>query len=322
MKQIAASIGRLLRDSTRTCATLFKLMIPIIVVVKVVKELGWISHLAAPIEPLMSLVGLPPEMGLVWATAMANTIYAGLIVFSTVAASHPLTSAQATTLGVMILLAHNLPVEIRIAQATGSRVWLQLLLRVGGAVLLGAGIARTYRWLGVYQEPAKALWNVPTQPATGYAAWALGELGHLGMIFCIVTALLSFLRILDALHFTRLMYRLLSPVLRLIGIGPEASSLTIVGLTMGIAYGGGLIIDEARSGRLPGRDVFHSLAFLGLCHSVFEDSLLLSTIGGKFSGLLWGRLAFAIASVSLLARFTRTLSDEAVAKWLWRRPTA
>ena len=54
------------------------------------------------------------------------------------------------------------------------------------------------------------------------------------------------MRILYAIKVIDLMNKILRPVLKLIGIGPKASAITVIGLTMGLSYGGGLIINEAR----------------------------------------------------------------------------
>ena len=80
-----------------------------------------------------------------------------------------------------------------------------------------------------------------------------------------------------------------------------------------------MIIGEARSGRLPRREIFFSLAFLGLCHSLFEDSLLLVLIGGSLPILVLGRLLFAVMVVALLVRLTGSWSDERFATW-WLAP--
>lgn len=320
MNKIVGLVHSLLADSLEICTGLFKVMIPIIAAVKIVKELDIIPYLAAPLQPVMQLVGLPAEMGLVWATALLSNIYGALIVFSTVAVDHPLTAAQATVLGVMILVGHNLPLELKIAQATGTRVWFQVLLRTLGAVVLGLAVSAVYGWFGLHQEPAEMLWKPPESLPPGLGWWALGELRNLGLIACTVTVLVAFLRLLEFLRVTHLIYRLIAPVLRLTGIGLKASSLAVIGLTLGIAYGGGMIIREAENGRMSGRDVFHTLSFLGMCHAVFEDSMLLALIGGQFSGLLVARVVFTIAVAAVLARLTARLSDRAFERWLWKRP--
>ncbi len=311
---------RLVRRAVSVSLDLFRVMVPVLVAVEAARALGVVPYLAAPLGPVMELVGLPPAMGLVWATAILNNIYGAIAVFGSLAADHPLTAAQATVLGAMILVAHGLPVELRIVQASGPRLWFQAALRLGGAVVLGLLLSAVFRVSGAYAEPAVVLWTPRPAGEPGVLAWMAGQVRNLGMIFLVILGLLAFLDALEAVRATRLLGRVLGPVLGFVGIGPRAASLTVVGLTLGIAYGGGLIIHEARSGDLPERDVFHSLSLLGLCHSLFEDSLLLVVIGGRLAGLLWGRLVFALLAVAVLARVTRALSPAAFRLVFWKPP--
>jgi hypothetical protein len=117
------------------------------------------------------------------------------------------------------------------------------------------------------------------------------------------------------------MVRILDPILRLLGIGPSASTLTIVGMTLGIAYGGGLIIQEAASGRLDKQDVLFSLSLMGLCHSLIEDTLALSLIGADLSGTLWARVAFSLMAVFLLVKVVSRLSELTLERFFVRPPT-
>tara|TARA_B100000780_G_C20737736_1_gene293057 strand:+ start:110 stop:373 length:264 start_codon:yes stop_codon:yes gene_type:complete len=77
------------------------------------------------------------------------------------------------------------------------------------------------------------------------------------------------------------------------GIGKEASTITLVGITLGLSFGGGLLIKEAHAGHVSKKDVFTSLVFLGFCHSLIENTLLVILLGAHVSGILWFRLVFA-----------------------------
>ena len=132
--------------------------------------------------------------------------------------------------------------------------------------------------------------------------------------------LLLLMRILERLRITVFMDRLLRPLLRLMGIGPKASTIAIIGVTLGISYGGGLIISEARSGRIHKRDVFFALTLMGLAHSLFEDTMLMFMIGGHLSGLLWARGVLALVTVFLLVRLSARLPAAFCDRWLWGEP--
>ncbi|MBU1294802.1 MAG: hypothetical protein KKD82_08265, partial [Gammaproteobacteria bacterium] len=54
--------------------TLYKIMIPMIIIIKVVEEFGGIELLSQWLSPVMSFVGLPSEMGLVWATTLVTNM--------------------------------------------------------------------------------------------------------------------------------------------------------------------------------------------------------------------------------------------------------
>jgi len=49
------------------------------------------------------------------------------------------------------------------------------------------------------------------------------------------------------------------------------------------------------------------MAFLGLCHSVIEDTLLILLMGADLSAILWICLIFAIAVTAFIARLGRLI---------------
>lgn len=289
-------------------STLFRIMIPVLLLVKLLEELGGVQYLGVVLEPVMTLVGLPEAMGLVWATTLFTNIYGGMIIFFSVAQQEPLTVAQVTVLGSMMLIAHALPIEVRIAQKAGVRVAATLTLRLLGALALGFILHTLYSWGGWLQQSNQLFWT-PQIPDPGLGNWALGQLESLGMVLLIITALLTLLKLLKLAGIERLLIWLLRPLLRLLGIGSSATTLTIVGITLGLAFGGGLLIKEAQAGHLSHRDIFSSMALLALCHSVIEDTLLVMLLGADISGVLWMRLLFSLVLVALMTRLLNQCSD-------------
>lgn len=318
-KKILTFITALLKRSGKISLELYKIMIPILIVVKVLEELDLIAWVSLPLAPIMELVGLPGEMGLVWATALINNIYSAMIVFVSLAAGHSLTTAQVTVLGVMILLAHGLPLELQVVRKAGPTRWFQATLRLGGALILGWSLSRLYAWGGWLQEPSVLLWQPESTPET-LLAWSWAQIQNLAMIFVIITALSAIMQAFNALRLTDACVWLLAPVLRLLGIGRAAGPLTIVGMIMGLAYGGGMIMHEAHSGKVAAKDVFASLSLMGLAHAVFEDTLLLTVIGGHVSGLLWARLVFTVVVIAVLVRVVERLGDGFFRRYLFRTP--
>ncbi len=316
---ILPAITAVVRRSARISLKLYTIMIPILIVVKILDELNLITWVALPLVPVMELVGLPGEMGLVWATAMINNIYSCTIVFVSLAASQSMTTAQVTVLGVMILVAHGLPIELQVVRKSGPALWFQAVLRIGGALVLGWALSRLYAWGGWLQEPSVLLWK-PEATNPDLVSWALSQLTNLAMVFVIITVLSGVMQVFNAIRLTDACVWLLSPLLRILGIGREAGPLTIVGMVMGLSYGGGMIMHEAHSGKIAAKDVFASLSLMGLAHSVFEDTLLLAVLGGHVSGLLWARVLFSLVVIALLVRLVERLGDGFFHRYLFRTP--
>ena len=296
---------------------LFKLMIPIILLVKVLEELGAITLLGQWLGPLMALVGLPEEMGLVWAATIATNIYGGMIVLYSVAADNTLTVAQMTVLGGLLLMAHGLPIETRIAQLAGMRMRVAIITRMFGAFAFAWLLHMLYDQTQTLQEPAQMMWQ-PQPIPDGLVYWFLAQAKALVMIQIVIIILLTFLKIMRMLGVEKVIQWMLRPLLKLVGIGKEATTITLVGITLGIAFGGGLLIKEAHAGHVSKKDVFTSLILLGFCHSLIEDTLLVILLGAHLSGVLWFRLVFAFMFTSAMSYWLTKVGPEFQQKHLMR----
>ncbi|MFA7428997.1 MAG: nucleoside recognition domain-containing protein [Rhodospirillaceae bacterium] len=313
-------LHRLLRDSASLYWELVKIMVPVMVAVKVAVDLGVIEVLTRAFGPLMSLVGLPQEMGLVWATAALVNIYGGAAALIGVLPETPLTVAQMTILGSLILGAHSMPVEQRVCQKAGAGLVFTTLLRLSAALVYGAILNAVYSGLDVLQQPVSIAWLPSTPADAGWGEWTVNSMITLATVFGIIVVLLAILRLFDATGITAWLTRILAPVLRAMGIGPQATPLAMVGVLLGLSYGGGLIIREARAGTLPPRDVFLAVCFMAICHSMIEDTLFIMALGGHWSGILVGRLVFSLIVMAVLARIVHALPDRVFERWLYRSP--
>ncbi len=319
---VNASI-QVFHDALKLSFVLFRIMVPIIVAVKILQELDVINYLALPLVPIMELVGLPGELGLVWATAILNNLYGAIVVLLSLVKDTPITAAQATILCTMMLVAHTLPIELKIAQASGPRLLFQAFSRLGSAILFGWLLNVFYSHFGLLQGPANILLKHDIETVAHrqtLSTWACEEIQNLLYIFFIILGLFVFMKILTKLKVIHLLNRALGPLLKLMGVGPKASAIAMIGLTLGISFGGGLIIHEARSGHINKRDVFFSLTLMGLSHSLIEDTILMVSIGGHLSGLLFARLLLSILAVALLVKISLYLPLEFCERFLWGDP--
>ncbi len=297
----------LFRETWLTSWELIRITIPVAIITKILQEFGLIGSLSMLLEPIMNLLGLPGSLGLVWATAMLTNIYGGIAVFAALAPGLELTSAQITVLCSAILVAHSLPIELSVSKRAGANLLPISLLRLVGAVVYAFILNRLCLGFDLWQEEASLLFKA-TAKSEGLWQWGLGLLQNQGLIVLIICCIIISMRIFKALGILSLLEKLLAPILPLFGMSRQAAPITVVGMIMGIGYGGALIIRETTTGKMAREEVFNSMALLGLCHGLVEDTLLMAAIGGKIGGILWGRIIFALIVTFLLVRLLHVLA--------------
>jgi len=155
--RLATTAREVFQNSVRVCLDLFKLMIPVILLLKFLNEFQLIGLVSAPLSPFMDFVGLPPEAGLVWATSMLSSIYAGILVYASLPLAAPLTVAQVTVLSGMILVAHGLILECGITSRCGARFWRQLVFRMVMGYVFGLALHWVSQGFGLGGETARTL---------------------------------------------------------------------------------------------------------------------------------------------------------------------
>lgn len=288
---------------------LLKIMIPALVIVKLLQTYGAIDWLGAQLAPAMSLVGLPALLGVVWATTLLTNIFAGLLIFSELSSNMALTIEQVTVLGTLMVIGHSIPIEGAVARRAGVPWSVTIVLRVGGALLLGTILHHTYSGLGIYQMPA----NISIRSEVlddSLGSWLYAQFTALGLIFLVILALIIFLKVLKVIGLEKVIHILLIPILRVLGIGHAAANITVIGVALGLSYGAGLLIRDLDKGIMSRRDGYLALCLLGLLHSLIEDTLLIMAMGAELSGILWARLLFSITIMAILARFVTRRDDQ------------
>jgi hypothetical protein len=302
---------------------MFKFMIPISIIVKILQDTGWIVYVGDALAPLMRLMGLPGEMGLVWASSMIANIYGGLVAYLQIMPTleQPLTIAQVTVLGTIILIAHTFLIELIVTQRAGAKILPMFLLRFGFGFVAGVIVYWTYHFLGVLQgtpEVVNTILMGKKDPTL--LEWGITQLKSYGFLFVWITALIILLDILKRIGAIEKINTFLEPVLKFLGIGKEVIPLTVVGMTLGLAYGGALIINEVKQNKnIKKRDVLYALVLMGICHSMIEDSLLLMSIGSHYTGVFVFRVAFALIVTFVFVKITQKWSDAKMAKWFYAK---
>ena len=286
--------------------------------VKAVELMGGTTYLAAVISPLMAPLGLPPEMGIVWAGTLLSNIYTGMVLFVSDPVSAQLSVLQVTLLGILMLVAHALPVELSVARKIGVSFLFSLLLRLLAAWLAAWLYFRLTRLFDYGREPADLLWE-PAVKQGGLADWAWSQIVMMAQIVLIIALLVIVLRLVRRFRLDRVIHFVLRPVLPLLGLTDKAVNVVLVGMTLGLSYGGGMLIQESRQGVLCAREMFFSVCLLLLCHGLIEDTLLILLLGADIYGILLFRLVFTFLLIAGLVYTLRSRPEQFFQRYLLNR---
>lgn len=295
--------------STRMFLTITRIMVPVMVIVYVADRLGLVRLAGESLAPAMAILGLPPQAGIIWATTILTNIYGGMASMAALSDSLQMNVAQISALGAMMLFAHNVPTEQSVVRRAGASAFVTGALRLTVGMLYGAAVAWTCRALGWLQDPVSFAWMGQdaglNQGPPDFISWLLSTLQSLLLVLAVIVSLVILLDVLDRLKITRLVTRLLTPVLRLSGLEERAAPLTTVGVLLGLAYGGALIIEAAERERFSPRTRLLALSWLSLCHALIEDTLLILALGANIWVILVLRGLVTLAVLATIAALTR-----------------
>ncbi len=289
---------KLLQEIIDVTIPLYKILIPFIFIIKFLEEVGIVQIITKTFEPLVGLIGLPSELGIIWVTAIVVNIYAALILFVNLLPYLDVTVAQVTVLTVAILICHNLLIESAISKSAGVSFLFTSIYRFISAFIICFILNLIYNKLNYLNEPFTSSFTVEL-PQPGLWFWLKDQTLYLFYIFIIIVVLITILEILKLIGVESFLKKILVPPLRFFGISESAMNIIIVGMTIGLQFGGGILIKEVNSGRIDKQSVFLSVLLINLVHAVIEDSLLMLAVGGHYSGVFFARIIFGLL-ISLL----------------------
>ncbi len=318
IKKISSFLVEGVKTSLSIYWTLLKIVVPVMIVVRIC--IGFDLHiwLANFMEPFMSVFGLPAETALVMVTTLIAGMYGGATVFVAMVGDLNMTVAQATVLTSMMVAAHAIPMEQQIVARAGVRVVLATLIRLATAIVLGWLLHVIYQALDVLNEPLVVAWAPDTKIDAPWLQWAQDTATSLFYIFWIILFLIYVMRLCDVTGATRWITKALAPFLSVMGIAKEATTLTMTGVLLGMMFGGGLIIREAKNGLLAPKTIFLSVVFMSLCHGLIEDTLFAIILGGHVSGVLFARVAIDVVVMIIVGKMIHATSDQTFNRYFYK----
>ena len=298
---------KLLLEIKDVTIPLYKILIPFVFIIKLLEVAGMVDLIAKVFAPLMGLIGLPSELGIIWVTAIVINIYAALILFINILPGLDVSVAEITILTVAMLLAHNLLVESAISRSAGVSFIFTCLYRLVSAFLACWVLNLIYSTFNYLQVPFITSFTLEA-PQSDLWLWLKDQILYLFYIFIIVVVLVTILEFLKVIGIESFLKKILAPPLRFFGISESAMNIIIIGMTIGLQFGGGILIKEVNSAKIDKQSVFLSILMINLVHAIIEDTLLMLAVGGHFSGVIFARIIFGLLISLLMLKIYQTFS--------------
>jgi spore maturation protein SpmB len=278
--RLAATLRTGLTRGGRTGWFLVRIIIPLSAAVALLQWTGILDWIASRIAPVMGIVGLPGEASIVLVSGFATGVYGGVAA----AAVIPLTAHQMTIVALIILICHNLFVESAVQSRSGASGLKVSAVRMATALGMGFLLWQVLRWgdQGAAVVAQKLVQGREETFALFLSSWAQGAFRLTLKILIIVVSLMVATELMRAYGVIDALVRPMRPVMRFLGLSERVTLLWLTGIFLGIAYGAGLIIEDARERhRFQPGDLRDLHVSLGVNHSVLEDPLLFAAIGAN-----------------------------------------
>lgn len=292
-------LRRGLNQGLSTVWTLGKVIFPITLLVTILQFTPVLPWLIEFVEPAMGLIGLSGEAAVPLVLGNSLNLYAGIGAILT----FEFTVKEIFIMAVMLSFSHNLFVE----SAVASRVGVNWILIVGvrlGLAFISAFIINLI-WQGGSEIAQYGLASHTTVELTG--VWEIILNGMETAIFAIIQLAIIVIPLMIIMQFLRekgwldLFSNKLAPYLKVVGMKKNTSMTMVAGLTIGLAFGAGLMIQAKEADGVSNKDMHLALIFLVACHAVIEDTLIFIPLGIPVWPLLVIRVTTAILLTMVIA---------------------
>ena len=293
------------QETSKIFWVLFKVILPVVIIIRILELIGAITYLAKFLEPLTSFIGIDGSLGLVWMAAILVNIYAGMAAFASLQAIFDYSVAETTILGLLILIAHSLPIEVAIARQSRVSGIFNLLFRFINAVIAGKTLNYIFVKYDLFSESNTSILKIPNDTITNFE-WAILQFQNFLIIFVIIFSIITTINILKFIGFWQIIINILKIPLSYLGMSEKVANIILIGLTLGISFGGGFLIEESKKNNISKKDILLSLSFLSLCHSIIEDTILILLLGSHISGILFFRIIYTIIVILIMKYLLET----------------
>lgn len=277
------------RKSGYTIWWLLKIILPVSLLVRLLDFYGLLTLMAGLLDPVFVYLGLPGSTAIVFITSIFLPLYAPLAIIT----SMSIGLRELTILALMCQISHNLPVESAIQAKTGTPFWTVTALRITMSIVVGLVL----NLILPQDMGTPAFIRTEVMAVTSLSGvlllWLKSSLQVMLLISVIVFSLNLLYRLLDVYRLIPKLSRGVEPLLRFFGLPASTAFLWLIGYIVGLAYGGALMMDQMRDGKVNRTDANLLNYHLAMSHSVLEDNLLFVALGVSLWWILGVRFVIA-----------------------------
>lgn len=291
--RVKDSLLRGVRSGLRTGFWMTKMMLPITFVVAILKWSGAVAVMTEWLTPLFKYIGLTGEGVLVFLTSIFASLYAAIAVIATL----DLDYRSVAILSVMGLICHNLIVETIIQRKAGASALYIILLRIGAALIAAALL----NWIMPDGLTGTLIIEHAVAESSGLSGalydWMLSMVRLLPIMFALILSLNMLQQLLREFRLVELLTIPIRPLIRAMGLPRDSSFLWIVMNSLGLAYGGAVLIADVENSEISRRSARLLNTHVAITHSLIEDTLLFAAIGIGLGWLVIPRLLLSVVAV-------------------------
>jgi hypothetical protein len=276
---------------------MLKIVIPVSFLTSTLAWSGFLNKIEFFIEPAMALLNLPALAALPLIVGMLSNIYGAIAAMSVL----PFTKEQMTLIAIFLLCAHNLIQEGIIQAKSGMHPVKATLFRLIAAVITVTMVAQFLDSGALASVAAEAPIPISQPFISMLKGWGVATFYLCIKIFVIIMGILTLLEVMKTLGWIHHIVRFLTPLLKLLGLKQNVGILWVTATVFGLAYGGAVIVEEAKEGHLTKDELEELHLSIGINHSMVEDPPLFLSLGLSAFWLWVPRLIVAMIAVRLLS---------------------
>ena len=276
-----------------------KIVFPVTIVVTILRYtpvLPWFIDLLAPI---MKLIGLPGEAAMPLVLGNALNLYAGIGAI----VSFDFTVKEVFILAMMLSFSHNLFIESSVASKVGVNWWLISGIRISLAFISAFFI--NLLWPGGSEPAQYGLIAASEIELTTWSAIFLQGLKTaiiaVLQLAAIIFPLMIVLQLMREKGWLTTLSKAFAPFTRFLGMKENTSFTLVTGLTIGLAFGAGVMIQAVQEDGVSRKDMVLALIFLVTCHAIIEDTVVFIPLGIPVWPLFVIRFSAAVVITMIVA---------------------